>query len=77
KLWLSSGEEPEAEADDPPLPDVLSQAEVSGPIGDLPNMKGLVAAAKLLVQTKIAGGASGEISDAFALFALSLLRGKA
>ena len=35
----------------------LSQAEVSGPIGDLPNMKGLVAAAKLLVQTKIAGGA--------------------
>ncbi|CAE6937961.1 CAF1-10 [Symbiodinium natans] len=76
KLWLS-GEDAEAEADEVPLHEVLSQAEVPGPVGDLPSMKGLVSAARLLTQAKVAGGASGEISDTFALSALSLLGGKA
>lgn len=76
KLWLS-GEEAEAEAEEAPLQEVLSQADLPGPIGDFPNMKSLVAASRLLVQTKIAGGASGETTDAFALFALSLLGGSA
>ncbi|CAE7776449.1 unnamed protein product [Symbiodinium sp. CCMP2592] len=95
KLWLS-GEEAEAEAEEAPLHEVLSQADLPGPIGDFPSMKSLVAASRLLVQTKIAGGqtiykqkgsaeaiarvlagASGEITDAFALFALSLLGGNA
>ncbi|CAE7690532.1 CNOT8, partial [Symbiodinium microadriaticum] len=72
KLWLS-GEEAEAEAEEAPL----QEADLPGPIGDFPNMKSLVAASRLLVQTKIAGGASGETTDAFALFALSLLGGSA
>ncbi len=33
-----------------------AQVDLPGPIGDFDNMKSLVAAARLLVQAKIAGG---------------------
>ncbi|CAK9076270.1 ANK_REP_REGION domain-containing protein, partial [Durusdinium trenchii] len=55
KLW-AVGEEPEGDANSTEsLQEILNQVDL-GPVGHFDSMKSLVAAARLLVQAKIAGG---------------------
>ncbi|CAJ1411095.1 unnamed protein product, partial [Effrenium voratum] len=69
KMWFGE----DVEQPEEPLQDILSKVDV-GPVGEFGSMKSLVAAARLLVQAKIAGGSPAETAPgAFALFALTLL----
>ncbi|CAK8991873.1 unnamed protein product [Durusdinium trenchii] len=77
KLW-AVGEEPEGDANSTEsLQEILNQVDL-GPVGHFDSMKSLVAAARLLVQAKIAGGAPADSANgALALYVLTLLDAKA
>eukprot|EP00930_Biecheleria_cincta_P071330 TRINITY_DN58847_c0_g1_i1.p1 TRINITY_DN58847_c0_g1~~TRINITY_DN58847_c0_g1_i1.p1 ORF type:complete len:1439 (+),score=298.77 TRINITY_DN58847_c0_g1_i1:5415-9731(+) len=78
RLWLTGEEAAESPADSNELDEVLNKAEVEGSLVDFASMSDIVAAAKLLVQTKIASGSAGDAAlGAFALFVLNLLSGAA
>ena len=76
KFWSLTEEDTDTEAP-MPLQELLSQVDLPGPIGDFDNMKSLVAAARLLVQAKIAGGAPADSAGgALAFYIMTLLDAK-